>query len=479
MRRAYSVSSIRLAEDVVAAGGVDLMQRAAAGLAATILRRLQPASGATAVLLAGPGNNGGDGLFAAARLAQRGVQVVACAVIGDPHPAGLAALERAGGRMVSVEEAKAAIDTADVVIDAIFGIGGRPGLTGVPADLAAHCRIAGTPVVAVDLPSGLDSDDPGEQDCFPADLTVTFGCYKVCHLAGAAARACGEVELVDIGLAEGLVGHKPVLSAWDAEDIADAWPRVDAEADKYARGVVGINTGSATYPGAAVLSALGAVWSGAGMVRVLGSPEVGAEVVHHLPNVVLKPGRVQAMVLGSGWGSRVRGALEVADALNRRVPVVLDADALRHLPERLPANTLLTPHAGELARLLGLNRLDVTTDPIGSVTDAAERTGATVLLKGSTQYVAEPGESEIRVAVTGPARTAQAGSGDVLAGICGTLLAAGLDPARAALAAASVQAFTAARLPGMPPQELVRQVPGTLTLLGVDEEPWGLDEAGA
>lgn len=479
MRRAYSVSSIRHAEDVVAARGVDLMQRAAAGLAASILRRLQPASGATAVLLAGPGNNGGDGLFAAARLAQRGVRVLGCAVIGDPHPEGLAAFERAGGRMVDIDEATAAIDTADLVIDALFGIGGRPGLTGAPADLAAHCRIAGTPVVAVDLPSGLDSDDTGEQDCFPADVTVTFGCYKVCHLAGPAARACGEVELVDIGLTDALAEAKPLLSAWDPDDLADVWPRIDAEADKYARGVVGIDAGSATYPGAGVLVALGAVWAGAGMVRVLGVPEVGAEVVHHLPNAVLKPGRVQAMVLGSGWGSRVRGALEIADALNRRVPVVLDADALRYLPERLPANTLLTPHAGELARLLGLTRLDVATDPIGSVAEAAERTGATVLLKGGTQYVAVPGDGEICVAVPGPSRTAQAGSGDVLAGICGTLLAAGLEPGPAALAAASIQAFTAARLPGMPPQELVRHLPATLTLLGVDEEPWGLDEAGA
>ncbi|MDO5501421.1 MAG: bifunctional ADP-dependent NAD(P)H-hydrate dehydratase/NAD(P)H-hydrate epimerase, partial [Propionibacteriaceae bacterium] len=436
------------------------------------------ASGATAVLLLGPGNNGGDGLFAAARLCRRGVRVLGCAVVGNPHPDGLAAFEQAGGRMVSVERATAAIDTADLVIDAIFGIRGRPGLTGTPAELAVHCRLAGTPVVAVDLPSGLDTDDPGDQDCFPADVTITFGCYKVCQVAGPAARACGEVELVDIGLADALADQVPLLNAWDPDDLADAWPRVEPDADKYARGVVGIDAGSAGYPGAGVLTCLGAVWSGAGMVRFLGTPEVGTEVLRQLPNVVLSPGRVQAMVLGSGWGNRVRGALEIVEAVNRRVPVVLDADALRYLPERLPANCLLTPHAGELARLLGLTRLDVNTDPMGSVTEAAQRTGATVLLKGATQYVAEPDNPQITIAVPGPARTAQAGSGDVVAGICGTLLAAGLEPVEAALAAASVQAFTAARLPGMPPQELARRLPETLTLLGVDEEPWGLDEAG-
>lgn len=470
MQHAYPVSVIRRAEDVYLGAGVDLMQRAAAGLAASILRRLRPASGASAVLLSGPGNNGGDGLFAAVRLLKRGVRVWAHPVVGEPHPAGLAAFLAAGGRLVEASEAKRAIESADLVIDAIFGIGGRAGLSGAAREFATYCRLTDTPVVAVDLPSGLDADQPHAADCFPADVTVTFGAAKVCHVAGSARDACGEIELIDIGLGPALATETPALVAWDIPELVDAWPRLHPETDKYGRGVVGLDVGSATYPGAGVLTALGAVYSGAGMVRVLGAPEVGQAVVRHLPNVVLNDGRVQAMVLGSGWGERADGQRAISAALERDVPVVLDADALRYLPDTVPSRCLLTPHAGELARLLGIERADVTADPIGKVTEAVERTGATVLLKGATQYVATPHDPVIQLAIPGPARTAQAGSGDVLAGICGTLLAAGLDTTEAAVAAASIQAVTAAGSVGMPPQDLARRIPHVLRDLGADAE---------
>lgn len=470
MQHAYSVLAIRRAEDVYLGAGVDLMQRAAAGLAAAILRRLRPASGATAVLLLGPGNNGGDGLYAAVRLLNRGVRVLAHAVVGEPHPAGLAAFLAAGGRLLGASEAKAAIVTADLVIDAIFGIGGRAGLTGAAREFAEHCHVTDTPVVAVDLPSGLAADAPHASGYFPADVTVSFGALKVCQVAGSARTACGEIEQVDIGLGAALSAESPSLTVWEVADLVDVWPRLRPEIDKYGRGVVGLDAGSATYPGAGILTALGAVYAGAGMVRVLGAPEVGQAVVRELPNVVVQDGRVQAMVLGSGWGERADGPQVIANALQRDVPLVIDADGLRYLPERLPATCLLTPHAGELARLLGCARTDVTRNPIGKVSEAAEQTGATVLLKGSTQYVASPTEPGIQIAVPGPARTAQAGSGDVLAGICGTLVAAGLSASEAALAAASAQAITAARSVGMPPQDLARRIPEALRDIGADAE---------
>ncbi|MBI4899524.1 MAG: NAD(P)H-hydrate dehydratase, partial [Actinobacteria bacterium] len=149
------------------------------------------------------------------------------------------------------------------------------------------------------------------------------------------------------------------------------------------------------------------------------------------------------------------------------LPVVVDADALAQVPQRLNRpDVLLTPHAGELARLLGTERAVVSTDPVNAVRLAVRRFGTAVLLKGATQYVCGPGDDRVHLAVPGPAWTAQAGSGDVLAGICSTLLAAGLDTVSAAVCGASIQAMTAAAHPGpYPPQDLARMLPETIGAL--------------
>ena len=203
-----------------------------------------------------------------------------------------------------------------------------------------------------------------------------------------------------------------------------------------------------------MLACTGAVRAGAGMVRFTGAAEVAGRVLDALPNVVIGDGRVQARVMGCGWGERTYGNGVIAAAVESGVPLVVDADGLGYLPARLHENVLLTPHAGELARLLGCGRDDVEADPLAAVREAAGRFGATMLLKGATQLVASPG-GRVRVAVPGPAWTAQAGSGDVLAGVCGALMAAGLSAGDAALAGASLQAMTAAAHPGpRPPQEL-------------------------
>ncbi len=230
--------------------------------------------------------------------------------------------------------------------------------------------------------------------------------------------------------------------------------------------MVGLDTGSDDYPGAAVLSTLGAVHAGAGMIRFAGADGAVALIRQAAPNVVFGAGRVQARVLGCGWGKRPDGAVAVERALAEELPLVLDADALRFLPPgELGERVLLTPHAGELARLLEIERAAVSADPLAAVRAAATRFGATVLLKGATQYVCGP-DGRVGIAVPGPHWTAQAGSGDVLAGICGTLLAAGLPPAKAALAGASIQALTAASAPGpYPPQELAVRLPGVIAEL--------------
>jgi hydroxyethylthiazole kinase-like uncharacterized protein yjeF len=475
-QRAYSTATVREVEqdEIDRIGNEPLMLRAAAGVTSVARRELIELGGkvygARVLILVGGGNNGGDALFAGAGLARRGASVTAVSCLGRPHPAGKAALEQAGGRVITLDQADAD-QPWDLMIDGLLGIGGRPGLPERVAELAGRLAVREVPVIAVDLPSGVDTDTGATGDQWiRARRTVTFGALKPCHLVEPGRSACGEVIMIDIGLDFGPA--KPELTALDVAGLAALWPYPGRQTDKYARGVVGLDTGSDQYPGAGLLSTLGAVYAGAGMVRYLGQDKPTELIASHLPNVVFAPGRVQAHVFGSGWGRREGGERLIKDALDAGTPAVVDADGLGCLPARLPSSWLLTPHAGELARLLDVDRAEVEADPIRAVRAGADRTGATVLLKGATQLVASPDVTPVLVAVPGPAWTAQAGSGDVLAGIAGTLLAAGQPAFRAGQLAASLQAYTAARNPGpLPPQDLARRLPETLAHLADPSHP--------
>ena len=185
------------------------------------------------------------------------------------------------------------------------------------------------------------------------------------------------------------------------EDLTTWWPVPGADSHKYTRGVVGIDAGSQQYPGAALLAISGALGAGPGMVRYLG-PVSRDLVTGHFPSVVLADGQVQSMVAGPGWGSIADAGSRFRAALARGVPLVVDADALQLLPAELPPDTLLTPHAGELARLLKVERAEIEADPVAAAVLAAGRFGATVLLKGSLQPVASP-DGSVRLALPGPA----------------------------------------------------------------------------
>jgi len=243
------------------------------------------------------------------------------------------------------------------------------------------------------------------------------------------------------------------MSLIDADELTGHWPQPTVSDDKYSRGVVGVDTGSSRYPGAAVLSTLGALRAGAGFVRFCGKAAREAVLVR-CPSVTFGAGRVNAWVLGCGWDDGELGADRLASRLNDGLPCVIDAGALNLIDQALvllgwtalPSGCLLTPHAGELARLLGIERADVIRGPVGFASQASQRFQAAVLLKGGVQY-AVAGETALR-AHGGPAWTAQAGSGDVLAGVAGTLLAAGLEAVKAGAMAASLQALTAERHPG-------------------------------
>ncbi|MFF7499497.1 NAD(P)H-hydrate dehydratase [Streptomyces lavendulae] len=431
MRTAYSVETVRAAERELMARLPEgaLMARAAAGLAAVCAGLLGRVYGSRVVVLAGPGDNGGDALYAGARLARRGARVTAVPM--DPqriHPGGLAALRAAGGRVEASVPRR-----ADLVLDGLLGIGGRGGLRPAAAALAERVP-ADALVVAVDLPSGVDADT-GEVTgpAVTADVTVTFGAYKPGLLVDPGASRVGAVRLVDIGLDLA----EPVLEALQHADVARLLPVPTASSDKYRRGVVGVVAGSEQYPGAAVLAVAGALRGGAGAVRYVG-PAADA-VLARYPEVLVGRGRVQAWVVGPGIGAG--RAAEVGRALaDRDVPVLVDADGLRGLdPEVVRgrrAATLLTPHAGEAAALLGVPRESVEAGRLAAVRELAERYGAAVLLKGSTTLVAPAWGGAVRVNPTGTPWLATAGSGDVLSGLAGALLAGGLPGADAGSVAA-------------------------------------------
>jgi hydroxyethylthiazole kinase-like uncharacterized protein yjeF len=446
MRQAHSVETIRTAERALMAALPDgaLMQRAAAGLAATCAEALRRVYGARVVLLVGSGDNGGDALYAGARLARRGAGVTAVLLAPErAHAQGLAALRAAGGRAVTPAAAEPLIARAQLILDGIVGIGGKGGLRPEAAELAAAATASGATVVAVDLPSGIDADT-GELHgpAVRADFTVTFGTYKPGLLVDPAASRAGALRLIDIGLAL----RDPVLEALQHADVAALLPTPSAESDKYRRGVVGIVAGSERYPGAAVLAVAGALRGGAGAVRYVGT---GADaVLARFPETLVsagppaKAGRVQAWVVGPGLGDGSDARQAVAEVLAAEVPVLVDADGLR-LMEREQvrsrrAPTVLTPHAGEAAALLGASREEVEAARLASVRRLAAAYRATALLKGSTTLVAEPDpDTPVRVNPTGTPWLATAGSGDVLSGLTGSLLAAGL----AARDAASVGAY--------------------------------------
>ncbi len=458
MREAWRVADVRAAETALMAALPEgtLMQRAAAGLARRCVLVLQDSGGvygATVVLLVGSGDNGGDTLYAGARLAGRGAQVRA--LLLDPervHAAGLAALRQAGGSAVRDLPAR-----ADLVLDGIVGIGARGGLR--PEAAALVKRLPGlrgrsgerAAVVAVDVPSGVTVDTgdvPG--DAVTADVTVTFGCLKPAHVVGPAAVLAGQVELVDIGLGP-VLRSDPAIRVPDAADIAAWWPQPAASSDKYTRGVIGVATGSAQYPGAALLSVSGALAGPAGMVRYAGS--AADDVVREHPSVVTArnvadAGRVQAWVCGSGLGTDDDARTELRSVLASPLPVLLDADALTLLVDGRHAEDLrrnpplvITPHDGEFKRLSGESP---GPDRVGAACKLAAWINGVVLLKGDRTIVATPA-GEVWANPTGTSALATAGSGDVLGGLLGSLLAAGLAPVRAAVAAAYVHGLAGRR----------------------------------
>ncbi|RKT78374.1 hydroxyethylthiazole kinase-like uncharacterized protein yjeF [Terracoccus luteus] len=494
MIRAHSVESVRRAEDAARRDlpEGELMRRAAEGLAEVAAARLDERDGTSVVALVGSGDNGGDALLAAALLSDAGFACAAVVLASDGldgvHDVALEEARTAGVDVtVATDDPTAAerlVAEADLVLDGIVGIGGRPGLR-APASALLDAVDDDAWVLAVDLASGLDpAGEHGDDDSVWADETVTMGTPKPAHLLPAGEAATGRLTVVDIGVE--FPDDEAAVERLTWDDVPELWPVPGPSDDKYSRGVLGVVAGGESYTGAAVLCTTAAVEAGVGMVRYVGTPTPTGLVRLAVPEAVVGDGRVQAWLVGPGLDTTAEGddaqrQLAVARvAVDSDVPLVLDAGGLDLLEaEALPrtAPTVLTPHAGELARLLarlagdkdsdGPSADDVRADPLRHARRAADLTGATVLLKGATTLVVDPtptyDETEatdatdatdataapaVRSQADAPPWLATAGAGDVLAGVVGTLLAAGLTPRDAASLGALVHGVSADRASG-------------------------------
>ncbi len=441
MRGIYTVEQIRAAEaarlETLPTNA--LMERAAFALATHCAELLGRVYGSRVVLLVGTGNNGGDALYAGARLRSLGAEVEA--VLLDParvHAGGLSAFRRRYGRVVDGEQADLdRVATADLVIDGLTGIGGRRDLDGRAARLADAASAAFT--VAVDLPSGVDADTGAAgEHAVRADVTVTFGALKAGLVVGAGAQLAGEVRLVDIGLDL----PETLTYVLESTDVARLLRQPGALDDKYTRGVVGVASGSAQYAGAGVLSTGSAVAGGAGMVRYLGLAPDGIrtrypEVIvheHSRPHEV----RVQSWVVGPGLGTDDSAMALLTEVLAAEGPAIVDADAITLIARdpglvRNRPDTVLTPHDREFVRIAH----ELTEDRIGSARILAYELGVTILLKGNATVVAA-GDGRVFINTTGTPWLGTAGSGDVLSGLIGALLAGGLEAPLAAAVGAHV-----------------------------------------
>jgi hydroxyethylthiazole kinase-like uncharacterized protein yjeF len=410
------------------------MERAGRAAADIVWDRFGPAE---TLILCGPGNNGGDGYVVAARLRERGV-TVRVAASGDPRTdAAKQARDAWGGAVEPLDRAA----PATIVVDALFGTGLSRPLDDAIAAPAVRLLAAARHRVAIDLPSGIATDDGAVLTELPiADCTIALGALKRAHRLLPAVARCGTVAVADIGLGD--------LPRTLVEIARPTIATPGFEANKYTRGKVLVVAGA--MPGATMLSALAAQRAGAGYVELLGSDGGGAPyalVRRDWDEAALADKRVGAIVVGPGLGSGdvARARLEAVLATDR--PLVLDADALTLLAkqglDRLPDRTapmVLTPHMGEYARLFP----DVAGSALDKALAGARRSGAILLLKGACTVIAHL-DGRALIDPPAPAWLASAGTGDVLAGVLGTMLAQIDDPFAAAAAAVWLHAEAARR----------------------------------
>lgn len=499
----------------------DLMREAASRIAEwvdTHVRRRAKAR-RLAVALVGPGNNGGDAIVALALLAERGWQTAAVMLgrheIGTlpAHAENLSRIEFPGLDSLA---------GADVILDGVYGVGGRPSL---PPEIAAAFQRAhdvrierGVPLIAIDVPSGIDpGSGAASEDAFHADVTLCLGLPKIGLIREPAATHVGELELLDIGIAPPPGDGRPMLIT--ESSVRRLLPRRRATAHKHQTGTVIVVGGAPTYYGAPRLSAESAARAGAGLVCVAAPSSTIPVIAGQVPELVVLPldesgvhaadqigswieqrgGHVDALVIGPGLGQSPH-VDALLGRLFERLPtldnsargrddsgpaIVLDADALNWIAKRggLPttigtARAVMTPHVGELGRLLQVETSDILDDPIGYAKLAAERFGQTVILKSGYSLVSSA--EGVAIAPRAAPELATAGTGDVLAGLVGGLLAQGLQPRDAGEAALFIgaKAGLLARhrrgTYGVMARDVIEEISGVMR--AISEPDWSGDE---
>ncbi|MBM1172747.1 NAD(P)H-hydrate dehydratase [Microvirga arabica] len=464
--------------------GIELMRRAGRAVADSAEKLAAP--GDRIIVAAGPGQNGGDGFIAAALLFDRGYQV-SLGLLGTPDRLAGDAAEAAKGWYGKVERVEdLSFHGADLIIDALFGTGLARDLEGAARLAVERMNASGRPILAVDLPSGIDGDSGAVRGvAVKATRTVTFAVRKPCHLLMPGRAYCGPVEVADIGIGgDTLEAKGGTLFANHATLWTHALPRPGLSSHKYERGHTLVASGGATRTGAARLAARAALRIGSGLVTVASPPEALGVNAAHLTaimlrgcdgpeglNTMLQDQRFNSLVLGPALGIHAGTRAMVAVAVHARRSLVLDADALtsfeglatelhgafRHAP------SVLTPHDGEFNRLFkGHPDLVDPASKIERVRRAAAYTGAVVVLKGADTVIAAP-DGRAAINENGTPYLATAGSGDTLCGLIAGLMAQGVPAFEAACAGVWIHAEAGASFgPGLIAEDLAELVPGVL-----------------
>lgn len=449
--------------------GTDLMERAGLGITQVAHNLLNGLANQHIVVLCGKGNNGGDGFVFARQAAKQGayVHVFLFASPQDVKGDAKSNLERiAHLSVVSIisenecQHVQKALQKADLAIDALLGTGINRSVRGIVAHAIDLLKQTTCPLIAVDVPSGLNADT-GLGDCAPATQTVTFACPRIGHFFYPGRTVCGRLFLIDIGIPQSAIAAEDLsLFLIDATWASHTLPQRTPEAHKGSCGRVFILAGSVGLTGAAALSATAAIKSGAGLLT-LGIPKslndileskVTEAMTYPLPevrkarclalrargNITSQFAKANAIAMGPGLGTH-KETIALVQRLIKDLtcPTVIDADALNALVGHLDIlkncqqPLVLTPHVGEFARLTGQNISEIQQDPITSAQKLAQALKHTIILKGAPTIVAES-NGHVYINPTGNAGMATGGTGDVLTGLIASLIGQGLTPIHAA-----------------------------------------------
>jgi len=460
--------------------GMALMENAGRAVAeATALMQLT-----RIVVVAGPGNNGGDGFVAARHLAESGHRVRVC-FVGERQRLKGDAAQAADRWSGPVDAASPELTDCDAIVDALFGAGLDRDVDGLPRAMIGAMNASSVPIIAVDLPSGINGTTGAIMGAaVNASRTVTFFRRKTGHLLLPGRLQCGAVEVADIGIPDGVLDKiKPQTFVNAPAFWGASFPRPDSRAHKYSRGHMVVVSGGASTTGAARLAARGALRAGAGLVTIasprealaINAAESLAVMVRRVDGSAelgefLKDRRRNAVVLGPGGGMGSAMREQVLAALASQASVVLDADALTSFAEhqdllagairKRSGNVVLTPHQGEFSRIFRDIYVDhKSNSKVEKTRLAADFCGAVVVYKGADTVVAAP-DRRATIAENGPPSLATAGSGDVLAGIIGGLVAQGMPAFEAACAGVWVHGDAASEFgPGLIAEDLPEMLP--------------------